>query len=194
MTRPGPGPGLDDTADDAGSRGRGPLVGTRIGVSELRRRPGNRQEVRRRVELGELGTSAAVVEAPGLADYEVTMEALSDGVTVTGVLHVPWSGPCRRCLETTSGVVDAPIAEIVADEPVEGETWPFDGDAVELGPVLRDAAVLALPLAPLCREDCAGPDPEGFPVVTVDPEAPAPMDPRWAALSEVRFDDDGPTG
>ncbi len=55
-----------------------------------------------------------------------------------------------------------------------------------------------LPLAPLCREDCAGPDPDRFPTTTeeaheaelaAEAEAaePAP-DPRWAGLDDLRFE------
>ena len=59
-------------------------------------------------------------------------------------------------------------------------------DAVELGPVVHDAAVLALPVAPLCREDCPGPDPEQFPVRTEDGDEGPVEDPRWAALRELQ--------
>ena len=53
---------------------------------------------------------------------------------------------------------------------------------------MRDAVLLALPLSPLCVEDCAGPDPERFPAVGVaesEGEASSdklPVDPRGAAL------------
>lgn len=162
----------------------------RIGVSELRRRPGNRHHVDRSVHVGELRISTASVPPPGEARLDVMMEALSDGVTVAGVLRVPWEGECRRCLEPTSGVVETEIAEVFKDRPDEGETHAIDHDAVDLGPVVHDAAVLALPLAPLCRQDCPGPDPEEFPVITEDDDPGPPRDPRWAALSELRFDSD----
>ena len=32
----------------------------------------------------------------------------------------------------------------------------LEGDLLDLEPVLRDAVVLALPLSPLCSDDCAG--------------------------------------
>lgn len=162
----------------------------RIGVSELRRRPGNRQHVDRPVHIGEVAITTASVPPPGDAHLDVVMESLSDGVTVHGVVRVPWVGDCRRCLEPTSGVVDAEITEVFKDRPDDGDTAGFDGDTVDLGPAVHDAAVLALPLAPLCREDCPGPDPEDFPVVTASEPAEPPSDPRWAALTELRFDSD----
>ncbi len=57
---------------------------------------------------------------------------------------------------------------------------------LDLEPVLRDAFALALPLAPLCDEACAGPDPEAHPVGIGDAEPPA--DPRWSALDSLRFE------
>jgi uncharacterized protein len=168
----------------------------RIGVTELRRRPGNRAEVRRVVPLDGMAVSSAAVPDGADAVVEVTLESLSDGVTARGAVTVPWEGECRRCLETTSGTLVAPIEEIYKDDPDEGETLPIAGDAIELGQVVHDAVILGLPLAPLCREDCVGPEPEQFPVGADDAaaeggdDAERPMDPRWAALDELRFDSD----
>ena len=129
------------------------LPSLRIGVAELRRRPGNRQHVERVVLVGRLETSTAAVAEPGDVELDVTMESLSDGLTVSGVVRVPWTGECRRCLEPTSGVVEADVFEVFQDRPDESEVLPTEGDAVELGPIVHDAAVLALPVAPLCRPD-----------------------------------------
>lgn len=160
----------------------------RVGVVELRRRVGNRQEIDREIDLGEVGTSTSSIREPGTVHLVLTMESLSDGVTVSGVVEVPWSGACRRCLEPTSGTTRIELAEVFKDSPDDGETYPIDGDSVDLGPAVHDSAVLALPLAPLCGEDCAGPDPDTFPVLSdVNTERRA-VDPRWAALSELRFD------
>lgn len=161
----------------------------RVGVTEVRRRPGNRIDVRRSVELGGLAVSVAAVPAGAEAVVEVVLESLSDGVTVHGSVEVPWEGACRRCLEPTSGTVRAPIDEVFKDHPDDGDTLPFDGDAVDLGPVVHDAVSLALPLAPLCRPDCPGPAPDEFPVGSGAGGEDA-VDPRWAALSELRFDSD----
>jgi uncharacterized protein len=163
-----------------------------VGVAEVRRRPGNQIVVSRSVPLDEVEITTARVPAGAEAQLELTMEALSDGVTVTGVVHVPWEGECRRCLETTSGVVTAEIAEVFKDRAIEGEILPIVSDTIDLGQVVHDAAVLALPLAPLCADDCVGPDPEEFPVATAEAAEAPPQDPRWAALAELRFDSDPP--
>jgi uncharacterized protein len=171
----------------------------RIGLSELRRRPGNRSEVHRSVPLHGVGVSTAAVPDGAEATVDVTLEALSDGVTVRGHVEAPWEGECRRCLESTSGTVVAEVHEVFKDHADEGETLPLDGESLDLGQVVHDAVVLALPLAPLCRPDCPGPDPDQFPVTAAadepggagdDEPDPPRGDPRWAALDELRFDSD----
>jgi len=60
--------------------------------------------------------------------------------------------------------------------------------------------LLALPLAPLCTEDCRGPAPELFPTRVEgegeepeEEEGPGPIsDPRWAALAELDFEPGDP--
>ena len=55
--------------------------------------------------------------------------------------------------------------------------------------MVRDAVLLALPLAPLCGDDCRGPAPEAFPTGVGDDDRPGPLaDPRWAALAELDFE------
>lgn len=164
----------------------------KVGVAELRRRPGNRIVVERSIPFGGLEISTARVPDDAEAELELTMEALSDGVTVSGLVRVPWEGECRRCLEMTSGVVVAEVAEIFKDRPESTEILPISSDQIDLGQVVHDAAILALPLAPLCRADCVGPEPAQFPVVVADAADPPPQDPRWAALAELRFDSDPP--
>jgi uncharacterized metal-binding protein YceD (DUF177 family) len=51
--------------------------------------------------------------------------------------------------------------------------------------MVRDAVLLALPLAPLCQEACAGPEPEAHPLGADDDLRP---DDRWAALEQLKFD------
>lgn len=163
--------------------------GLRIGVSDLRRHPGDRMALRKEVDLAGIGVSTAEVPPGGEGLLDVVLESLSDGVTLTGTLVVPWRGPCRRCLEDTAGSVAVELREVFSDAPIGADLLPIEGDVVDLGPVVHDAAVLALPLAPLCRDDCPGPDPEHFPVVTGE-IGDRPVDPRWSALDELRFDPD----
>jgi len=88
------------------------------------------------------------------------------------------------------------IREIFEPRPVEGETYAMAEDIVNLEPMVRDAVLLALPLAPLCAADCRGPAPELFPARVAgdgeeseEEEGPGLIsDPRWAALAELDFE------
>jgi len=166
----------------------------RIPVAELRRRPGNRSTVERTVPIGGLAVGTASTPADAMADVRLDLESQHDGVTVRGRVRAPWIGECRRCLEPTGGELEAEFAEVFSDHPDGAELLAFDGDAVDLTDSVRDAVVLGLPLAPLCRSDCSGPEPGAFPVRVEGTADPGRVDPRWAALDELRFDPDSPDG
>jgi uncharacterized protein len=88
------------------------------------------------------------------------------------------------------GEAVAEVREVYERHPTEGETYPLDGDEVDLEPLLRDAVLLALPIAPLCDEACGGPEPEAYRVASAASgaadEPGRPADPRWAALDQLR--------
>jgi uncharacterized protein len=165
----------------------------RIGVMELRRRPGTQRDVRVAAALPGLHITGAQVPDDAELEVEATLESIEGGaVTVSGTVTVPWTAECRRCLDPIAGEVVVDLSEVFEVHPVEGETYPIEGDEVDLEPVVRDAALLHLPLAPLCRPDCAGPAPDAFPTSVdgdeADDASEPERDPRWAALDELRFD------
>ncbi len=157
-----------------------------VGVTELLRHPGTRR--------------AIVVTAP-LDDLALSSSRVLEGIRGRGAAHARgaerhvghrhrhghgrWMGECRRCLATVEGSLEADVREIFEARPVEGETYPLDGDRLDLEPMVRDAVLLALPLAPLCEEACAGPEPDDHPLGADDDPRP---DDRWAALEELKFD------
>lgn len=163
-----------------------------ISVHDLRRRPGSRMDVHRTLVAEGLGLTDVRVPDGSEITFDGELESVHEGVVLTGAAEVPWAGECRRCLKDLTGTARIEIREVYETKPTDGETWPLDHDHVDLGPLLHDIALLALPLAPLCDDDCLGPAPEVFPaVVEGDPipgeepeEAPA-KDPRWAALDDL---------
>jgi uncharacterized protein len=157
-----------------------------VGVSELLRHPGTRREVVVAAPLDDLALSSARVVEGSEVGARLTLEALGDtSVTVTGAITAEWTGECRRCLAAIEGSLETSVKEIFESRPVEGETYPLEGDRVDLEPMVRDAVLLALPLAPLCQEACAGPEPEAHPLGADDDLRP---DDRWAALEQLKFD------
>lgn len=167
-----------------------------VGVTRILGRSGARMPVRRPVGLGGLAVGGCTLPADRPVEVSLDLECDGSSIVATGSVHVVADGECRRCLEPFPVPVDVPVREVFERRPTEGETYPIEGETVDLVPVVRDAVLLALPLAPLCRPDCPGPAPDLFPtrlgdddeaVLEAD-ETPAP-DPRWAALAELRLDD-----
>lgn len=167
-----------------------------VGIVDLRRRPGSRREVAVRGELDGLEVSTAEVPAQAEVDLDGVLESIEGGsFRLVATVRAPWQGECRRCLEPVRGVLEVAVDEVFEPRPTPGETYPVEGDELDLAPAVRDAIVLDLPLAPLCREGCAGPAPAEFPTGAGGPGDPEPAgppggpDPRWAALRELRLDD-----
>ena len=151
-----------------------------------------------------------LIEVPAGADValEVRFEAVSEGVLATGTAIAPLAGECARCLAPLTSSVTVGFQELFLyaegrhdkhekhdkhDEQEERDAeglYHLDGDLLDLEPAFRDAVVLALPMSPLCREDCPGLCAEcGVPLADAGPghTHEAATDPRWAALSQ--FDD-----
>ena len=168
---------------------RRPLV---IGVADLLRRPGNHRDDHVEAVLDELAVTGSHVVDGAVTELDVHLESVNEGVVVKGVVRVPWEGECRRCLNTVRRTLAAPIFEVFEDHPVEGETSKLDIDRIDLEPLARETILLELPMAPLCRDDCAGLCPECGADRNTDDcgHALAAPDHRWAALSELRFEEE----
>ncbi len=150
----------------------------------------------------ELGT--AVIGIPEGTDLELDLrlEAVMEGVLVTGAVRGRAVGECVRCLDEVTEPVDVTLAELFVyperaavaaqdgDEDDE-DLRELDGDFLDLEPALRDAVVPMLPFQPVCRSDCPGlcslcgarlADEPGHTHETLDP--------RWAALGGLSGSDD----
>jgi uncharacterized protein len=170
-----------------------------VHVGEALRHPGSRAPLALAGPIPGIALTTVQVPEDAEVRFDGVVEAQGAQVLVQGSVRAPWTGECRRCLRTTSGVVTVELREVFEDQPIEGETFPLLDEQIDLEPVLREAVALGLPLAPLCEEGCAGPDPEGHPVGVAD-EAGAgidgegddeqPRDPRWDALDQLQFESD----
>ena len=133
----------------------------------------------------------SVVPPGAEVEVDVTLIAFEGGIQVEGTVTAPWVGVCRRCAEPVSGELRIPVRERYAEaplaEPSDEEIYPIVDDDLDLGPLVRDAVVLELPMAPLCRDDCAGLCPQcGANRNEGDCGCVAPRDPRWANLDVLR--------
>jgi uncharacterized protein len=102
-------------------------------------------------------------------------------------------GPCMRCLGPAAPTFAVDARE-VSQPGGEGEelTSPYVvGGVLDVQAWARDALALALPQQLLCREACAGLCPVcGADLNTAEPghAHEREPDPRWAKLSELRFE------
>lgn len=159
-------------------------------VADLHHRPGaRRQEVLAAPLLGvALGRMGVEVPSDSEVGLDVVLEAVTDGILATGSVWAPFRAECRRCLAAVYETARAEFRELFEPRATEGETWPLRHEEIDLEPLVREALLLELPLAPLCREDCRGLCPtcgadlnEGACLC-----APEDRDPRWAALDAWR--------
>lgn len=173
---------------------RAPLV---LDTRELGRRPGSQRQVTRTVPApADLGIEVLRVPEGAPVELDLRLEAVMEGVLVTGTTQAALTGECVRCLEPLTDEIEVRFQELFVYEdhalPEEDdEVSTLVGDLVPLEPLLRDAVVLALPFQPLCMDDCPGLCPECGVRLADDPAHAheAAPDPRWAALAALDPED-----
>ncbi len=151
--------------------------------------------------------ATGMVGVPEGTDIELDyrLEAVMEGVLITGTARTLFEGECSRCLDPVSSSVEADFQELFrypgdddgsggagsgteADSGDEEEDYYLEGDLLDLEQVIRDAVVLALPLTPLCRADCPGLCVEcGVKLAEAgaDHGHGERADPRWEALRKL---------
>ena len=163
-----------------------------LDVVSLRRHPGYRETLVTHGRLDSLSVTGAAVPAGAEVGIEASLEAVEGGIVVRGRVTAPWAGECRRCLAPVGGEVAADVDEVFVTDPGE-DSLRIVHDQIDLEPLVREAVVLGLPLAPLCRPDCLGLCSACGADLNLGPcgcSRPAP-DPRWSALDALRSDDLG---
>lgn len=164
---------------------------------ELGRRPGTMKAYTRTIpapaDPAALGLETIAVPAGEPVELTVRLESVSEGVYVSGTVSAALVGECARCLDEVTDQITVDVSELfafpdsVTDETTDADELPRVVDEfVDVEQTVRDAVVLALPLAPLCRPDCPGLCPEcGEKRADLAPDHEHErLDPRWAALRE----------
>ena len=174
---------------------RAPLV---LDTRELGRRPGSQRSLELSVPApAELGIEVLSVPEGSPVELDLRLEAVMEGVLLTGTATARLEGECVRCLEPIEDEIHATLQELYVypeqhdratehdDRDLDDETSRLEDDLVDLEPLLRDAVVLALPFQPLCMDDCPGLCTECGARLADDPDHAhdAPIDPRWAGLA-----------
>lgn len=165
---------------------------------ELGRRPGVMRSVSREIPApatpGVIGLEDVIFVTPESAvALDLSLEAVSEGVWVSGTAAVELEGECSRCLDELRDRLTVRIGELFAyPDSITEETTDADeiprlvDEFVDVEQAVRDAVVLELPLAPLCREDCPGLCAEcGGRKADLGPDhGHETLDPRWSGLRE----------
>jgi uncharacterized protein len=123
---------------------------------------------------------------------KLRLESFSGGIRVRGPVEAPWHGACRRCSAPVLGVADVAVNERFVEDPDTSDelSYPIEHGFIDLATLVHDAILLDLPLAPLCRPDCAGLCPQcGVDRNEASCDCQAPRDPRWATLDGLQFAD-----
>ncbi|HEX3714964.1 MAG TPA: YceD family protein [Trebonia sp.] len=165
----------------------------------LGHRPGEfRDEKRTATAPDGIGSGLVLVPAGADVALDLRFEAVSEGVLVTGSAVAPLSGECARCLDPLARSIEVSFQELYrylldpGEDEDDSEERFLDGDLLNLEPAFRDAVVLALPLSPLCRDDCPGLCVEcGAKLAEAGPEHGHgdKVDPRWGLLAKLDIKD-----
>jgi uncharacterized protein len=162
------------------------LAGLRLTSGE-----GRRLELEVAIPGFDLGGERYEVPDPVAVRLDVS-RTTGDGYALRLRFTATLSGPCMRCLAEAAPAFEIDAREV--SQPGAGEELesPYVADGeLDLRGWVHDALALALPAQILCRPDCAG----LCAVCGVDLNTAGPdhhhetgPDPRWAKLSEIRFD------
>jgi uncharacterized protein len=116
-------------------------------------------------EIDQEGDGYQVV-APVQLDLEIHKD--KDRFRLVGTTQTELEVPCSRCLEPYrmpfEGTIDVrylPVSELAAEDDREVaeedlDTSFYRDDQIDLNELLREQFYLALPMKPLCRDECAG--------------------------------------
>ncbi len=173
-----------------------PLV---LDTHEIGRRPGSTRTLTTVVPApADLGTTVIGVPEGSDLELDLRLEAVMEGVLVSGTVRGRVSAECVRCLDKMSAALTVPLQELFAyperieaeraagDEDDEDLRYELDGDLADIEPAVRDSVVTALPFNPVCRPDCPGLCSECGARLADDPDHAHDLtDPRWSALESI---------
>ena len=151
------------------------------------------------LRIDDVAALGAVFTDPAWRLEAVALEVEPDGseVFVRGRLKATVEQTCGRCLEAFPARIDAPVDVRLVPKPVGADNVElgaddldvdfYENDELDVARVVGNEATLALPMKPLCREDCRGLCPvcganRNVAPCTCDTRPP---DPRLAALRDL---------
>jgi uncharacterized protein len=126
------------------------------------------------------------------------LEPAGEGYLLRGTLAGKITIPCGRCLEPAPVEVESVLAvsfierdeDSAEDDEAQDDVVCFEHGVVDIGVPIRDEILLAVPMTPICRTDCAGICPVcggNRNVTPCDCEKPAPEKSKFGMLAKLKL-------
>lgn len=135
------------------------MQGLDLSVADLLGRPGEYRDFTISPVLTDVRNALARLEKRPIEGH-LRAESVVEGILITGRVGARGTFDCARCLKSFELPVSLELCELFVapghEGPPDEDTYKVSGKEVHLEPMLRDAVTLALPLNPICSEDCAG--------------------------------------
>lgn len=129
-----------------------------IDVSRILEHPGDQFVFSGPVSLEPAKLGAELIDFPVPSELNVTLTSVNRGIVVNGTAVGRLRLRCARCLETFDYEVTFNIEELaVADgSETKDEVFAVEDGNVDLAAIVYQNLMPAVPIRPLCRDDCAG--------------------------------------
>jgi uncharacterized protein len=127
-------------------------------------------------------------------DIEIAVENTGTIYIGRGNLKTVLQLPCSRCLREFSYPLETKFEMTLVENSQGGHYSPdegfilFKGDEADIGSGVEEAVFMAIPISPLCREDCQGLCPicgqdQNMATCSCQKES---LDPRWEKLKNLQ--------
>ncbi|MFZ9100390.1 MAG: YceD family protein [Candidatus Planktophila sp.] len=176
-----------------------------LNIHELSRRAGEMKEYELDIEAPtRIGVPLIGVPEGDVIEADIRVESVTEGVLLSAEIYTVAHGECIRCLDTVEQVIDRKIQELYRYEPTNDkgrkkrreeddidldaeDELQMEGDIMNLEIPIIDAIILALPVNPLCDEECMGLCPDCGEKWESLPEdhSHGAVDARWAGLASL---------
>lgn len=111
------------------------------------------------------------------------------GILIQGTLDATVQSECSRCLDPTEVSLQLQLEELYVSPPEPNELFTVpEAGLIDLAPLIREEAIVQIPITILCRPNCAGLCINcganlNYEVCQCEAD---PIDPRLAALKDLR--------
>ena len=122
-------------------------------------------DVRRMLHFAGLEPLSTPVEA----SFDLEVSRTENAILVRGAVSGAFAVTCSRCLDPCAITVREPELVLTyfptdqGEQPEELElsledlnTYTYDGESIDLEPMIREHLVLTVPMAPVCSPQCKG--------------------------------------